>query len=145
MSAAFLPDIARLSEESRRSYHALLPSGVSLEEALKPDRWAHFQHWQGVENIGLTEVTLHGYDPRWTAKTLVMDAGRGFVKLQVLRFNDLQDIGEVEQQDSVQVKYGNIHTRYQLIRSSDNCILKSGIVDKGDALREAASYAKRAA
>lgn len=142
MTAALTPSRLQNAEHYFSSYAVVLPDGNSLEDALKPEFWAHVAQTLRQHDT----IRIIPEDAGYFAELLVLSSGRGFVKVKLLRHVQI-DEAEADDggNDLVEVKWRGPHSKWSILRRSDGHVLKEGLVAKGDALREAASYTKIAA
>jgi hypothetical protein len=124
------------------SYAVVLPFGLSFEDALKPEFWAHCAPKLRQHDL----IRLIPEEGTYFAELLVLSSGRGFVNVKTLRHVSLgaEDLDASNVSDLVEVKWRGPHSKWSIVRNSDSTVLKEGIVEKADALREAAGYAKAA-
>ena len=113
-----------------------LESGTTLEDALKPEFWAHIAGKRYFKPF--TRVELQAADPvKFLADTVVIAAGPGFVKLKLLAYHDLADSEVAEQAEGLDddrflIKHSGFG-KWAVIRKSDSKELKGGFQTKEDA------------
>jgi hypothetical protein len=135
------PTRLQRAEHYFSNYAAVLPDGVSLDDALKPEFWAHAAGKLRQHDT----IRLIPENGAFFAEVLVLSAGRGFVKVKLLHHIVIDQEGQSDGTDLVEVKWRGPHSKWSILRRSDGSVLKEGLVDKSDALREAADYTKIAA
>ena len=143
MTATLSPGRLQSAAHYYASYAVVLPGGTAYEDVLKPEFWAHCAAKLRQHDT----IRLIPEEGTYFAELLVLASGRGFVNMKELRLIQLGD-DELEASsvnDQVEVKWRGPHSKWSIIRNSDGAVLKEGIVEKPDALREAAGYAKIAA
>lgn len=143
MSITLSPGAVKLAAQEFNDLAVVLPVGATFEDALRPEFWAN-----NVKPFlsPISRVTIILYDQSEVMDAIVCASGRGFARLkEIQRITLSREAAELQEEDPVLVRYGNISTRWQIIRRRDGCVLKEGIRDKGDALREAVTYSAIAA
>lgn len=143
MTAPLTPGRLQNAAHYYASYAVVLPAGLSFEEALKPEFWAHLAGRLRQHDT----IRIIPEEATYFAELLVLSAGRGFVNVKTLRHVPLgeDEIDSSNVNDLVEVKWRGPHSKWSIVRRSDGAVLKEGVVEKPDALREAAGYAKLAA
>jgi len=121
-------------------YAVVLPGADTLEDALKPEYWAHVapKLRQG------DTIRIIPEDDSYFAEALVRATGTGFAKLELLRHIPFDAAQTEAVPDTVEVKWGGPHDKWRVIRRSDGHVLARGL-DKAAALRESLNYARLAA
>lgn len=121
-------------------YAVVLPAADTLEEALKPEYWAHVA---SKLRQGDT-IRIMPEDGSYYAEALVRATGTGFAKVELLRHIPFDETDADQVPDTIEVKWGGPHDKWRIIRRSDGHVLARGL-DKADALRESLNYARLAA
>lgn len=140
MAAPITSNRLQRAEHYYNSYAVVIPAGIGLEEALKEEYWAHVAPKLRQHDI----IRIIPEEGTYFAEALVLSAGRGFAKLRLLRHEPFEDEDQTDVNDAVEIKWRGPHAKWSILRKSDSQVLREGIVEKGDALREAAGYAKAA-
>lgn len=138
MSAPLSPGRLQNAAHYYTAYAVVLPHGISLDEALKPDFWAHCQKLRQHDLIRVIPE-----DATYFAELLVLAAGRGFAKVKLLREVKLTDeeVKGSDVPDGITVIWRGPHSKWCIERAKgDKARLREGLVEKADALREAAGY-----
>lgn len=132
--SALAADRLQMAEHYFTPYAVVLPTGATLEEALKADYWAHVAEKLRQHDT----IRLIPEDGSYFAEALVLAAGRGFAKLKLLRHVALEEEPGETVPEGLEVKWRGPHLRWSVIRRSDSTILKDRLAEKIDAIREAA-------
>lgn len=138
MAVTLPPNRLQLAEHYIKSYAVVLPEAVSLDDALKPEYWAHVGPKLKQHDI----VRLIPEDGSYFAEAIVLAAGKGYARLKVLRHevlfgNDNAEADSVAAPALVElyVKWQGPHAKWAVIRKSDSEKLRDGFSDKGEAER----------
>jgi len=133
----------KLAEYEHNNWVATVESGASLEEVLKPEYWAHIAR----EMRPFDHVEARAEDGAWWAHLLVTSCDTMWAKCHVLLHVELEDsmMEGSEPDDGLKVEWGNLHTKYRIIRKSDRAVLQDGFATRDDALRARPNYASKAA
>ena len=95
------------------AYAVVLPDGVGLEEALKPEFWVHVTKRLRQHDT----IRLIPEDGSFFAEALVLATGVGFAKLKLLHNVSLED--EIETANDVgpaYAKWRGPHSKWSVIR-----------------------------
>lgn len=123
-------------------YAVALQGADTLEDALKPEFWAHVATKLRRGDM----IRLMPEDDSFYAEALVQATGTGFAKVKLIHHVPLDEDGAAEDDDApVYVKWSGPHSKFRIIRRSDGHVLKEGIADKAAALRESLSLTRIAA
>lgn len=138
MAAPLTSSRLQRAEHYFAAYAVVLPDGVSLEDAMKPAYWAHVAEKLRQHDT----IRIIPEAGAYFAEILVLSAGRGYANVALLRHIPLDDEAMAGDQgnDLVDVKWRGPHSKWSLVRKSDGAVLKDGLVEKVDAIREAAGY-----
>jgi hypothetical protein len=132
MAVTLPPTRLQRAEHYCVAYAVVLPGGVTLDQAMKPEYWAHV----GKNLRQHDTIRLIPEDGSYFAEALVLDSGPGFAKLKMLRHVSLEENGEaVAETVDFFVKYNGPHDKWSVIRRSDGEKLKTGLAAKPDAQR----------
>lgn len=123
-----------LLDVNHRRYGINLPVGVSVDDALDPEFWAHV----GKKLRPLDTIRLQAADRTFIAETVVISAGPGFAKLKLLaKYELVADVAALEAEESGEsaftVKWDSPSTKWAVIRKSDKVKLRDGFATKEDA------------
>lgn len=118
-----------LAEYKRNVYVAVVPQGVTLEQALVPEFWAHV-----AQNIKTWDrIELRAEDKSWYADCVVINASRLSVSVRPLVVLKL-DAGEVgdgsrlpASKGGYHVDYGGPIDLYRVIRNADSTVMTQGL------------------
>ena len=121
------------------AYAVVLPGDVSLEDALKPEYWAHVGHMLRQHDT----VRFIPEDGSYFAEALVLQAGKGFAKLKLLRHEGLEvEPAPAADIATLEVKWNGPHDKHVVIRKSDDEKLKTGFATKAEAERWMVDHAR---
>lgn len=119
------------------AYAVVLPDGVKLDDALKPEFWVHVTKRLRQHDT----IRLIPEDGSFFAEALVLAAGVGFVRLKMLHHVSLEDeIETANDTGPAYAKWRGPHSKWSVIRRSDGHVLQEGLPGRGDAERQAAAY-----
>lgn len=132
MAVNLPPNRLQRAEHYCVSYAVVLPGAVALDEAMKPEYWAHV----GKQLKQHDMIRIIPEDGSYFAEALVLASGPGFAKLHLLRHESLEGNAEPAADASgLFVKYNGPHDKYVVIRRSDGEKLKTGLASKVEAQR----------
>lgn len=131
-----------LSENDLASYRNKhwvieLPTGVTVDDALVPEFWAHV----GKKLRPLNRIELQAQDMTFIAECIVLAAGPGFAKVKMLEYYSLAESAEsaAEQMTAAviegqyEVKWNGPSHKWVVIRVSDGMMLQTGFPAQADA------------
>lgn len=120
------------AEFERVIYQACPEAGVTFEEVCEPAFWSHV-----AEKLKPSDrIEVLAEDGSYFAELLVVDAGRLYAKVAVLRFVELSspDVAGIEKTlAEFKVEFKGPTLKHVVIRLSDNQIVQDGIARKIDA------------
>jgi hypothetical protein len=132
MAVTLPPTRLQRAEHYCVQYAVVLPGGVTLDQAMEPDYWAHV----GKNLRQHDTIRLIPEDGSFFAEALVLTSGPGFAKLKMLRQLSLEEDGEpVAATLDFFTKYNGPHDKHVVIRRSDGEKLKTGFATKPEAQR----------
>lgn len=139
MATTLPPNRLQPTGHYRAFYDVILPGEVAMEDALKPEYWAHI----GAKLKQHDVITIFPEDGSGFVEVIVLNAGRGFAKLRPIREVQFAEPGEdpVDEDANLQVKWNGPHEKYVVIRRTDGEKLKTGLASKVDAQRWTLEYA----
>lgn len=124
------------------AYAVVLPDGVTLADALKPEFWVHVTKRLRQHDT----IRILPEDSSFFAEALVLSAGTGFAKLKLLRHINLEDeIEPANDTSAAYAKWRGPHSKWSVIRRGDGQVLQEGFAARIDAERQAAAYSSIAA
>jgi hypothetical protein len=112
-----------------------------LEAVLEPKYWAHCSAKLAPEN---TIIVIPEGAP-WRAELMVLDAGRGFAKVVVLSFVEIEAhevTGDQPTADEYDVRWAGPHAKWRVIRKSDKRVMIEERPTKQDGYLWIASHRK---
>lgn len=121
------------AEFERVIYQACPENGVTFEDVCQPEFWSHVA--EKLKPMDRIEVLAE--DGSYFAELLVVDAGRLFAKVAVLRFVELASLDVPEDLASTlaefKVEFKGPTLKHCVIRQSDKQVVQEGIQRKADA------------
>lgn len=124
----------KLAEFARVIYQAEPELGVTPEDMLSPEYWAHVaqQLQPGCRIEAIAE------DNSWFAEFLVIRAERTWARVALLRkvvLGEGDTIEEIEddEEGDVLIKWRGRHSKWSVVRKSDKEVLKEGMSQKQEA------------
>lgn len=141
MAITLPPNRLQRSEHYFSNYTIVLDAGQTLEDALKPEFWAHVAKQMRQHDI----VRIIPEDGSYFVEAVVLRAERLFAMLKVLREIPLVGVTPVEIEepasaDSLTVKWGGPHLKWTVLRKSDGERIKDSLTDKASAELWARDY-----
>lgn len=135
------PTNIQQAEFVRGTYAHESAAGVSKDELIKPDYWAHVARQVPAGSI----IQVVPEDQAFFAEYYVVAATSNSLTLKQIRYIKLEavaDESEVAEEDShfCKVKWGSPTSKYQIIRKSDLAVVKSGIPTKEQAFADRRDY-----
>lgn len=127
----------QLAEYYFSTYAVVLPNGVTLEDALKPEFWVHVsKRFRQYDMIRIVPE-----DGSYFAEALIAVLAPNYVKLRLLRSVSLEDDGEaVPDKDLAYAEWGGPHDKWRVIRETDKTVLHKQLPSKMAAQQAAAAY-----
>lgn len=131
----------QLSEHYSVTYAASLPGDHTLEDAQKPEYWAHSAARLRQSDM----IRLIPEDGSYFAELVVVAVGKGYAKVKLLRAVDLheavvEDAGTALLDAPMFVKWFGPQVKFGVVRKSDNERIKEGFAEKGQAERWMAEH-----
>jgi len=126
------------AEFARNVFRLHLPSSLTKEDLLEPERWIQVAKTISTMQAGdLIEVLREDY--AFFAVLLVTSKKKGmeFMSVKLLQYHDLEDdlnIEEESDESSFTVKWKGPKRRFTILRKSDNKVLHFGFTTKEEAL-----------
>lgn len=117
----------KLAEYERQIYVATAEEGCTPEDLLKPEHWAHvakdLKPWDRIE--------ARANDGTWFAEYLVLDTSRAWARVRLLgevQHITTADVAQTQAslQGTYRVEYKGPHSKWCVIRNSDNAMQKEG-------------------
>ncbi len=109
-------------------FFATLEEGTQPDDLLAPEFWR--QHGQVMQP--LSKVRAYEETGAWYGEFLIVDAGRTFAKLATLSVRKLGAIERDEIPRGFSIRWRGPHIKYQVVRMSDNEIIRGA---NGDGFR----------
>ena len=138
MGVTLQPNRLQRSEHFYAEYGVELPGAVSLDDAMKSEYLAHV----ASRLRPFDRICFMSEDGSYFADTVVVNARPGAVLLRLVQkveMNGAAD-GFDDAPGLVRVEHRGPRGKWTILRNSDNHVIKNGMADKADALREAAEY-----
>lgn len=119
--------------------HAMLPRGVTLEDALKPEFWAHVAYL--LKPWG--RILLDAEDNTFSALLKVVSCSRLEARVVVEYMAEHASVGQaVRPEDAYDVHFVNNRAKWRVTRKSDRKTISEGHADEATAKQELVSYLK---
>jgi len=119
--------------EFRRAIHFAEPEdGVTAKDMLEPSYWADVSN----KLRALDRIEALAADGSWFAEFIVLNSGRLWAKVEMLRYIELKSNAEVSGGDpEFDVVWRNPHHKYGVMRRADKSLLKEDFQTKEEAAR----------
>jgi hypothetical protein len=132
----------QLAEHMRNIWYVTSEHGTPLETLLDPKYWAHVS----AKFKPRDRIEVDSEDGSYFIELMVMDAGRLYAKVEVLRKHEFKPV-EVSagHDDDFEVKWGGRHVKWRVIRKKDRAVLKDGLEDRSAGEVWLAGHAKAVA
>lgn len=137
----------KLAEHHRAIYYLIAPLGVTYEDILRPEFWAHVA---SRINGPMDHIEVLAEDYTFHVVLMVMDKGTNWVK--VVPISDVRDLSQAApdevtdgEESPYEVKFGGPKDRYRVLRKSDNSVIKSGFANKTEAEKYVSEYRRAVA
>ena len=115
------------AEQMRNIWFVTPEHDTPFESILDPKYWAHVS-WQFKPR---DRIEVDAEDGSYFAELIVLDAGRLFAKVAVLRKHEFAKADVTGEEDSgFEVKWAGRHSKWRVIRKADKAVLKEGFEDK---------------
>lgn len=130
-------NLAPLDYASTR-YDARIPTGVSKDDVLRPEFWAH--HAKDLRPFD--EIRARAVDGSWVSYLMVLDCSRTWARvMQMNHYNltssDIAMTQSSEQEVAAMIAAHEVRYRgaakFSVIRKSDEALIKDGIASKAEA------------
>lgn len=128
-----------VAEYKRVVWYCEAVEGVTLDDVLKTEYWAHV----AARLQPFNRIEVVAYDGSWMADLIVLASGRTAAKVKVLSHHELA--GGFADLSSVNTTHKVLHRgprKWSVIRLSDNAIIKEDIANREDAERALGDYLK---
>lgn len=131
----------QLAEHYSVTYAASLPADHTLEDAQKPDYWAHSAARLRQGDL----IRLIPEDGSYFAELIVTATGKGYARVKLLRSIDLHEAvaeaaGTALLDAPMFVKWFGPQVKFGVVRKSDNERIKEGFSEKAQAERWMAEH-----
>ena len=123
------PTKLHLAEHQVVNYFDSPKEGTAFEDILKPEYWSHVAHQLRPGH----KVEVLAEDASFWALLLVIDAGKMTAIVEPLLFKELASRDAVMEDEEMFVKYRGPHSRYSVLRKSDNAVMKENLQTKAAA------------
>lgn len=118
------------AEMARMEYRVFVEPGVTREDLVEPEAWAHVGHQLKIND----RIEVLSEDGKVFADLLVASSGVNFAKVRIITFVKFED--EISQQDDdndFAVEFVNNRYKYGVKRKSDNQWLMKELSTHADA------------
>lgn len=127
------------AEHMRNIWYVTPEHGTPFDAVIDPKYWAHVSARMRPRD----RIEVDAEDGTYFAELMVIDAGRLFAKVKVLRKHDFESKESVtDAGPDFEVKYAGPHAKWRVLRKSDRAVLKEGCEDKQAALTWAQEHSK---
>lgn len=133
------PNGLSVAEYKRRNWFCEAVEGVTLDDVLKSEFWAHV----AAKMTPFDRIEVVSFDGTWGADLVVLATGRTAAKVKQLHFYEFE--GGYTDMSSVNTSHEIKHRgprKWSIIRLSDNAVVKEGIPTREEADRALADYLK---
>jgi hypothetical protein len=131
-----------LKEQRNPGYWICVPVGTTVEQLFEPQFWANVaRHLRPSSTI-----EVHWDDASQFAELYVLDAGRNWASVDVLRHKKELKRPELKHlADEYDVGFNGPVERFRIVRRSDRAVIKSGFATEGEARQFLAEYKRKMA
>lgn len=131
-----------VAEYKRVQWFCHAAEGVTPDDILKPEYWAHVAQKLNI-NTGFDRIEVLANDGSWMAELLVLTTGRTAAKVKMLALHDLD--GAYADMSNANKTHDIKHRgprKWSIVRLSDGAVVKENIPTREDAELELADYMK---
>jgi hypothetical protein len=121
-------------------YAVVLPGDISLEDTLEPSFWSHINAHTPPKLRQHDTIRVIPEDGSYFAELIVLQAGKGFAQVKLLRHLELDVSPEVSELRLVDVVWRGPAVKFAIERKKDGVRLKQGFTSRADAEMEARGY-----
>ncbi len=140
--ATALKDARMRASEFWRTTWCINPElGVTKEDMLKPEYWAHvaskLKPWDLIE--------ARAEDGSYFAVLVVLDGAKTWAKVDEILYKEFKDNAgpaDVNVDDKYTIQYKGPHAKWRVTRKSDNNIMREELVSKAAAMAWLSEYQK---
>lgn len=117
------------------------PAGVTLEDVLKPEYWAH------VARVlrPLAKICIFPEDGSWEAELRVRDAGDRWANVSLIRHQPWGAKSDIAADGRFRIEWAGPHHKYRILRLADQTVMESGFTTKEAAYARLPELLKKAA
>lgn len=131
----------QLKEHRNPGHWICVPVGTTLEQLLVTGFWANVARHLSAR----TTIEVHWDDASQFAELYVLDCGRNWASVDVLRHKEQLRRPQSLEQEEYQVSFNGPVDKWRIVRISDRQPIKAGFATEGDAYRYLAEYKRRLA
>ncbi len=128
----------QFAEQMRNIWYVTPEVNTPFEALLDPKYWAHVS----AKFRPRDRIEVDAEDGSYFAELLVVDAGRLFAKVVVLRKHELVPVEIQDLSPDFEVKWAGPHAKWRVVRKKDRGSLKDGFENRQDAEMYLASHLK---
>lgn len=121
-------------------YQAVLPGGVSADEALKPEFWSHINSQTPPKLRRFDRIQVIPEDESCFLDLIVLASGKGFAKVALVQRVDLDAAADPVELRLTEAIWRGPSLRWTVERKSDNQRLKTGFQSRREAEIAARDY-----
>jgi hypothetical protein len=131
----------QLREHRNPGHWVCVPAGTTIEQLLEPAFWANVaRHLQRS-----TTVEVHWDDASQFAELYVLDAGRNWASVDVLRHKKELKRPQLRSEEQFEVHFNGPVDKFRIVRISDRSVIKAGFATEVSALQFLADYKRKLA
>lgn len=130
----------QLAEHMRNIWYVTPEAGTPIDALLDPKYWAHVS----AKFKPRDRIEADAEDGCYFAELMVIDAGRLFAKVKLLRKHEFNadEVSSVDIGTDFDVKWAGRHAKWRVVRKADGNALKEGFEDKQAAVVWAIDHVK---
>lgn len=121
----------QLKEHRNPGHWICVPVGTTIEQLLVTGFWANVARHLSAR----TTIEVHWDDASQFAELYVLDCGRNWASVDVLRHKKELRRPQVDQQEEFLVGFNGPVDKWRIVRISDRAPIKAGFATEGDAYR----------
>lgn len=132
-------DRIQLAQHVRNEWHVTPEYGTPVEALLEPQYWAHISSKLRPRD----RIEVDAEDGSYYVELKVVDAGRLYAKVVVLRRCDFTIDAETEEQaPDYKIMWAGPHAKWRIVRTKDKGLVKDGLETRQAAELYLASHEK---
>jgi hypothetical protein len=140
MTKPLNPSLLQRRDHYCFEYAVVLPADVTLEDTLDPGFWSHINAHSPAKLRQHDTIRVIPEDGTYFAELIVLQAGKGFAKVKMLRHLALEESEQPTELSSTEVKWRGPALKWVVERKTDGMRLKERLNTRADAEIEARGY-----